>query len=118
MQIPSYFALILRAFSVIEGIALRVDPGYSIVQECFPYIARRLLTDNHPRTRAALQQLLYAVRPFTCLQPAGTPLAALLCPQQRPSLFPEHHSRNCITAGTASLSRQYKLLLSDVYSSQ
>lgn len=64
-QIPSYFALILRAFSVIEGIALRVDPGYSIVQECFPYIARRLLTDNHPRTRAALQQLLYAVRPAT-----------------------------------------------------
>lgn len=62
MQIPSYFALILRAFSVIEGIALRVDPQYSIVQECFPYIARRLLTDNHPRTRAALQQLLYAVR--------------------------------------------------------
>ena len=62
VQIPSYFALILRAFSVIEGIALRVDPGYSIVQECFPYIARRLLTDNHPRTRAALQQLLYAVR--------------------------------------------------------
>lgn len=62
LQIPSYFALILRAFSVIEGIALRVDPQYSIVQECFPYIARRLLTDNHPRTRAALQQLLYAVR--------------------------------------------------------
>ena len=61
-QIPSYFALILRAFSVIEGIALRVDPGYSIVQECFPYIARRLLSDNHPRTRAALRQLLYAVR--------------------------------------------------------
>ena len=33
VQIPSYFALILRAFSVIEGIALRVDPDYSIVQE-------------------------------------------------------------------------------------
>lgn len=32
LQIPSYFALILRAFSVIEGIALRVDPQYSIVQ--------------------------------------------------------------------------------------
>ena len=30
-------------------------------QECFPYIARRLLTDNHPRTRRALHQLLYAV---------------------------------------------------------
>ncbi|KAK9843545.1 hypothetical protein WJX81_008125 [Elliptochloris bilobata] len=59
-QVPAYFALILRAFSVIEGIALRVDPSYSIVKECFPYIARRLLTDNHPRTRRALHQLLYA----------------------------------------------------------
>lgn len=61
-QIPSYFALILRAFSVIEGIALRVDPSYAIVKECFPYLSRRLLTDNHPRTRAALHQLLYGVR--------------------------------------------------------
>jgi len=34
---------------VIEGIALRVDPSYSIVQECFPYLARRLLVDNDPR---------------------------------------------------------------------
>ena len=61
-QVPSYFALILRCFSVIEGIALRVDPSYSIVQECFPYLARRLLTDDHPRTRAALRQLLYGGR--------------------------------------------------------
>ena len=34
---PTYvgrsFALILRCFSVIEGIALRVDPTYSIVGE-------------------------------------------------------------------------------------
>lgn len=61
-QVPSYFALILRAFSVIEGIALRADPQYSIVAETFPYLARRLLTDNSPRTRAALKQLLYGVR--------------------------------------------------------
>lgn len=60
-EIPSYFALILRAFSVIEGIALRVDPTYAIVQECFPYVSRRLFTDNSPRVRAALQQMLYGV---------------------------------------------------------
>ena len=77
LQIPSYFALILRAFSVIEGIALRVDPQYSIVQECFPYIARRLLTDNHPRTRAALQQLLYAVR--TTLSPTCASSSVWIC---------------------------------------
>lgn len=34
-SIPPFFALILRAFSVIEGIALTVDPDYSIVQVCF-----------------------------------------------------------------------------------
>lgn len=40
-QIPPFFALVIRAFSVIEGSALRVDPDYAIVKECFPYLARR-----------------------------------------------------------------------------
>lgn len=31
-RIPPFFTLILRAFSVIEGIALAVDPDYAIVQ--------------------------------------------------------------------------------------
>lgn len=67
IDIPPYFALILRAFSVIEGTALRVDPDYAIVKETFPYLSRRLLTDNQPRARAALRQLLYGVWPAPCL---------------------------------------------------
>ncbi|EFN54445.1 hypothetical protein CHLNCDRAFT_24990, partial [Chlorella variabilis] len=59
-KVPPYFALILRTFSVIEGIALQVDPNYSIVKECFPYMSRRLLTDDDPRAREALRQLLFA----------------------------------------------------------
>jgi hypothetical protein len=51
-----------RAFSVIEGIALGVDPDYAIVLECMPYIARRLLSDDSPRARAVLRQLLYGDR--------------------------------------------------------
>ena len=84
-QVPSYFALILRAFSVIEGIALRADPQYSIVSETFPYLARRLLTDNSPRTRAALRQLLYGVRQpvlkaaCTCWHPLPRCPAQQLC---------------------------------------
>ncbi|KIZ06883.1 putative aarF domain-containing protein kinase [Monoraphidium neglectum] len=61
-SIPPFFALILRAFSVIEGIALKVDPDYAIVQECFPYITRRLLSDDDPRMRAALRDVLYGGR--------------------------------------------------------
>ncbi|GLC71027.1 hypothetical protein PLESTF_001062300 [Pleodorina starrii] len=59
IQVPPFFALILRAFSVIEGIALRVDPNYAIVAECFPYLARRLLNDDSPRMRAVLRDVLY-----------------------------------------------------------
>ena len=32
--IPPYFTNVLRAFGTIEGIALKVDPSYSIVQVC------------------------------------------------------------------------------------
>lgn len=58
-QIPAYFGYILRAFSVLEGIGLTSDKSYSIANECYPYIARRLLTDKSPETRRALEQLLY-----------------------------------------------------------
>lgn len=58
-KIPTFFALILRAFSVIEGIALRVEPEYSITMECFPYIAQRLLTDDDPRMNKILKGVLF-----------------------------------------------------------
>ena len=44
--IPPYFALILRAFAVLEGIGLEHDPQYAIVNECYPYISKRLITDD------------------------------------------------------------------------
>ena len=43
-KIPPYFALIIRAISVLEGIALVGNPEFAIIDEAFPYIARRLLT--------------------------------------------------------------------------
>ena len=57
--VPTFFTLILRSFSVIEGIALGVDPSYSITMECFPYISRRILTDNDPRMHQILKGVLY-----------------------------------------------------------
>lgn len=57
--IPAYFGLIVRAFSTLEGIGLTADPTYSIVDECFPYLCRRLLTDDSARMREALRTFLY-----------------------------------------------------------
>ena len=44
---------------MLEGIGLASDKNYSIANECYPYVARRLLTDPSPETKRALEQLLY-----------------------------------------------------------
>jgi len=61
-RLPSYFTLILRAFTTLEGLGLRQNENFSVVKECFPYIARRLLTDDSLRIRDALKSYLYKGR--------------------------------------------------------
>lgn len=39
-RIPPYFALIIRAIGVLEGIALVGNPDFAIVDEAYPYIAQ------------------------------------------------------------------------------
>lgn len=58
-KIPPYFALIIRAISVLEGIALVGNPEFAIVDEAYPYISKRLMTDDSPRLRAALKYMIY-----------------------------------------------------------
>lgn len=61
-RLPPYFTLIIRAFSTLEGLGLRNDGNFAIVKECFPYIARRMLTDDSYRMREALKSYLYKGR--------------------------------------------------------
>jgi hypothetical protein len=42
-----------------SGIALVGNPEFAIVDEAYPYIARRLLTDDSPRLREALRYMVY-----------------------------------------------------------
>jgi aarF domain-containing kinase len=57
-QVPPYVLYVARAFSTLEGIGLSIDENYSIVQECYPYLARRLFTDRSPRAKRALRAML------------------------------------------------------------
>eukprot|EP01036_Dinobryon_divergens_P032886 gene32886-42564_t len=57
-KLPTYMLYVSRAFSVLEGIGLSVDENYSILQECYPYMAKRLMTDDSPRSRKALRDML------------------------------------------------------------
>lgn len=59
LQLPPYFVLILRAFGTLEGLGLSVDDNFAVVDECFPYIARRMLSDDSPRMREALRTFIY-----------------------------------------------------------
>ena len=58
-QIPPYFAYIAKSFSVLEGIGLSNDDKYSIINECLPYVSRRLLTDQSERTGGALSTFIF-----------------------------------------------------------
>ena len=58
-RIPPYFALVIRAIGVLEGIALVGNPDFAIVDEAYPYISKRLLTDDSPRLKAALRYMVY-----------------------------------------------------------
>ncbi|CAN0915705.1 Uncharacterized protein sll0005 [Linum grandiflorum] len=58
-RIPPYFALIIRAIGVLEGIALVGNSDFALVDEAYPYIAQRLLTDESPRLKSALRYMIY-----------------------------------------------------------
>jgi hypothetical protein len=43
----------------LEGVSLQADSNYSLIQSCFPYVAKRLVVDQDPRARKALRDLIY-----------------------------------------------------------
>lgn len=57
--LPPYFALIIRAIVVLEGIAITGDQDFVIIDEAYPYIAKRLLTDDNEQVKTALTELIY-----------------------------------------------------------
>jgi hypothetical protein len=58
-MIPEWFLYTSRAFLTLEGVSLQADENYSIIQSCFPYVAKRLVGDDDPRAQKALRDLLY-----------------------------------------------------------
>ena len=59
-RIPPYFAIIIRAIGVLEGIALVGDPDFALVDEAYPYLSKRLLTSNDDaRLQEALRYMVY-----------------------------------------------------------
>jgi hypothetical protein len=77
-NIPPYILYVSRAFATLEGIGLSVEEDYSIIKQAFPYLSRRLLTDNSPRAKAALRSMIYGT------SEERTPGARLVAAQPSP----------------------------------
>ncbi len=58
-RVPAFFALIIRSLVTLEGIAINVDRDFKVLEVAYPYVARRLLTDDAPELRASLTELLF-----------------------------------------------------------
>lgn len=46
--------VVVLLLSLFSGIALVGDPEFALVDEAYPYIAKRLLTDKSPRLQVTL----------------------------------------------------------------
>jgi predicted unusual protein kinase regulating ubiquinone biosynthesis (AarF/ABC1/UbiB family) len=58
-RIPAKFALIIRSLVTQEGVALCLNPNFKIVEISYPYIAKRLLTEESPAFRRRLMEVLF-----------------------------------------------------------
>lgn len=59
-SIPPYFALLGRALITLEGIALTGNEDYGLIMEAYPFVARKLLSDDRPEIQKALFDVLYS----------------------------------------------------------
>ncbi|KAH1090854.1 hypothetical protein J1N35_018111 [Gossypium stocksii] len=59
VEVPAYYALILKSLTVLEGLALYADPNFNVLAASYPYFSKKLLTDPNPYLRDALIELLF-----------------------------------------------------------
>ncbi|MBF2056802.1 MAG: AarF/ABC1/UbiB kinase family protein [Cyanobacterium sp. T60_A2020_053] len=58
-QVPAYYALIIRSMVTLEGIAINIDPEFKVLSKAYPYVAKRLLTDQSEQLQSSLKDLLF-----------------------------------------------------------
>ncbi|KAL3684266.1 hypothetical protein R1sor_002288 [Riccia sorocarpa] len=58
LRLPPYYTLVLRSLVSLEGMALVVDPNYKVYASAYPYVVKRLLTDNSRPAREVLLSLV------------------------------------------------------------
>lgn len=60
MSFKTFFMAL--SLAVLEGVAIGFNPDYKVLGSTYPWIARKVLTDNSPQLKSSLQALLYEVK--------------------------------------------------------
>lgn len=68
IRIPERYSLVIRSLLTQEGICLTLDPSFHFLEVAYPYIAKRLLTDESLRERLIQVRSGVVARsvPFAC----------------------------------------------------
>jgi hypothetical protein len=59
IRIPERYSLVIRSLLTQEGICLTLNRDFHFLEVAYPYVARRLLTDEDPALRERLLQVLF-----------------------------------------------------------
>lgn len=58
IRIPVYFTLLIRSLTILEGIALQTDVDFKIVDQSYPFVVSKILTEDAPVLNKALENVL------------------------------------------------------------
>ncbi|TXG49556.1 hypothetical protein EZV62_025431 [Acer yangbiense] len=57
-RMPPYYTLVLRSLASFEGLAVAADPNFKTFEAAYPYVVRKLLTENSAATRKILHSVV------------------------------------------------------------
>lgn len=57
-RMPPYYTLLLRSLASFEGLAMAGDPNFNTFEDSYPYVVRKLLSDNSLDTRKILHSVM------------------------------------------------------------
>ncbi|TVU27799.1 hypothetical protein EJB05_19300 [Eragrostis curvula] len=61
-HMPPYYTLVLRSLASLEGLAVAADETFKTFQAAYPFVVRKLLSNNSPETRRLLNQAIFNKR--------------------------------------------------------
>ncbi|XP_012086488.1 uncharacterized protein slr1919 isoform X2 [Jatropha curcas] len=57
-RMPPYYTLVLRSLASLEGLAVAADPNFKTFEAAYPFVVKKLLTENSAETRKILHSVV------------------------------------------------------------